>query len=118
MAVAGIVFRRDPLEVIGEVANYIRIRILLNQQRCGRMLTEQRQQPSLDTRPANPGFHFASEVGKALAAGPDLELIDCLPHLLDRDALGQIARLIHVASAANRNVISDQLQRHHFQNRQ
>ena len=82
------------------------------------MLTEQREQANLNAGPAHPGFDFACEVCKALATSSDLELIDRLAHLLDRNALGQIARLVHVAATANRNVISDQLQRHHFQNRQ
>ena len=34
------------------------------------------------------------------------------------DALGEVARLVDIASAANGNVIRQQLQRHHFENRQ
>jgi hypothetical protein len=38
-------------------------------------------------------------------------------NLLDRYALGQIARLIHVAAAPHRDVIRQQLQRHDLENR-
>src|SRR6266571_7928136 len=37
--------------------------------------------------------------------------------LLDRDALRQIARLIHVGSPQHRNVVRQQLQRHREENR-
>ena len=36
----------------------------------------------------------------------------------DRDALGEVARLIHVASEPHRDVISEQLQRHDLEQRQ
>jgi hypothetical protein len=37
----------------------------------------------------------------------------CCLGLFYRDALGEVARLVYVAATANRNVVREQLERHH-----
>ena len=100
MAIARVRLGDQSLEEIGQVQHHIRIGVFLDYQRCRSVLDEDRQQSGLNS------------------VGCDLQAMHGLRHLFYGHTLGQIARLIHITSAANRNVIRQQLQRNCLQNGQ
>ena len=101
-----------------EIGLDIGVGIFLNQQRGRCVLHEDRQQAGLDVEAAQPMRYLPRDFVKPFAARRDGEAVRENDHaLLNRDALGQIARLIHVAAAPHGDVIRQQLQRHDLENR-
>ena len=78
-------------------------------------MDEQSQQTRFCFGRSYPSGHFARERIQTFSTRADFQNV---VHLFDSDALGQIARLIDIATASYGNVIREHLQRHYFQNRQ
>ena len=116
-----VVFGDQPVEELVQVVHHIGIGILLNGQRRRGVLQKTRQQARVRMAvPRQPLGTPAPVISYSpLPRVVDVQLMRELPaaSLLDRDALGQVARLIHIAAAAHRDVIRQQLQRHDLQNR-
>lgn len=64
-----ILFRNQPFKKIAQIQRYVRICILLNEQRAGRVLNESRQQAIGNALFAQPVLHLARERIKTFAAG-------------------------------------------------
>jgi hypothetical protein len=115
------VFRDQAGEEIGQVGHHIGIGVFLNHQRSRGVLAEDGQEAGLGFVPMQPALDLSREIVQSFAARRDMNLVSELLHsliLFHRHALGEIARLIHIATPAHGNVIRQQLQRHDFQDRQ
>jgi hypothetical protein len=115
VAVQASVFRDQAGEEIGEIGDDVGIGVLLNQQRSRGVLAEDCKQPGLGVMAAKPRFDFPGELVQSFAARRDVNPMGELLQsalLFDGHALGEIARLIHIATPAYGNVIREELQRH------
>ena len=81
------------------------------------MLAEYREQRCVSRFIAQPIANLAGKIVEPFPTRPDGDGMRML-HLLHRDALGEITRLIDIAAQANRDVIRQQLQRDDFQDGQ
>jgi len=115
VTITRVILGGDALEEVSQVQHHVRIGVLLNHQRCRSVLDEQRQEAGFSFGRSHPRRHLASERIQTLSTSADFQNV---VHLFDSDALGQIARLIDIATASYGNVIREHLQRHYFQNRQ
>src|SRR5579863_10174211 len=116
----GRVFRYQALKELGEIAAHIGIGVLLDEERGGRVPDKDGQEPALYALTADPLAYVAGDFVQTLSACRDSQLALRLSHsaaLFDRDAFSQIARLIHVASASDGDVIGEQLKRHNLEYR-
>jgi len=104
MPVTSVILRNKPLEKIRQIQHHVRIGIFLNHQRCRCVLDKQCQEPGIGVHGSQPSRHLAGAWIQTLAMRSDF---DRVMHLLDGNALGQVARLVDVASAANSNMISE-----------
>ena len=114
------IFRYQAPEERIEIVYHVRIGILLNGERCRRMLQENGEQASADILGRQPLCNRTGDIVQTLPARGNSPPADdgenCRRgELLDRHTLGQVTRLIHVAPAANRDVIRQQLQGNDFQ---
>src|SRR5947209_4219591 len=75
-----IVLRRDSLEVVRQIFDNVRIRVLLNAERSRGVLNKQCQQTCLDAATPNPCRDLGSEVVEALAPGADSQPVRELLH--------------------------------------
>jgi len=73
------VFRNQSGHEIGQIANHIRIGILLNDQRCGRVLAKDRDQSGLRRLFADPRLNLAGELVQPFAVSSDVDLMSELP---------------------------------------
>jgi hypothetical protein len=80
MPIARIVLRRQPLEIIRQIAHHVRVRVLLNRQRCRRVLHEHRQQSRLNLQRRNPLRHLSRERIKPFSARRNLQCMRVLRH--------------------------------------
>ena len=70
-----IAFRRDALEVIGEVRSDVRVVVFLNQQRRRSVLQEDRQQADAEFRPCEPLRDRIGEDVQAFASCSNIEAV-------------------------------------------
>ncbi len=104
------VFRDQAGEEIGEIGHDVGVGVFLDHQRSRGVLAEHCQEAGFGGVLGQPALDFTCEIVKALTARRDVKLVGELLHsgaLLYGDALGQIARLIHVATPAYGNVIRE-----------
>ncbi len=120
MTIQAVLFGGDSPEEVFKVPDNVRIGVFLDQQRGGSVLNKQRKQTVADPAAGDPALHFLSNFVEALAASLNGNAVLRLLQsgLLDGDRLGQVPGLIHVAAPADSDVISEQLQRDDFQDRQ
>lgn len=74
------VFRDKAGEEIGEVGNDVRIGVLLNHQRRGSVLAENRQQSGFRLLAVKPGVDLAGEFIQPLTVSCDMDLMGVLLH--------------------------------------
>ena len=121
MAISLARLRHKPLEEIAQIERHVRIGIFLNSERARGVLNENGQQSVCDRLFGKPIFDRARKNIEAFAARQNGkrgmgELQSA--RLFHSYAFREIARLVHIAAAAHRNVIGQQLQRNHLEQRQ
>lgn len=72
--------RRQSRKGVVEILEHIRIGILLNQERGGCVLNEQREQPRFDTRAGDEILHFIRNVREFSLAARERHPVDSLLH--------------------------------------
>ena len=115
MPIVPLFFRHKSLKEIAQIVGNVGIRVLLDYERTGSVLDKNRQRAVQDGLIPKPVVNCFSKRIKPFPFGCNGKSGMRGGHLLYRNALSEVARLIDVATAPNRNIVSEQLQRNHFE---